>query len=189
MPTLNEEKYAALLAQGYTGTLNEMEWAWLNDQCGGGPAGPPVSSDPKILWASSTELVTYIYDDISVLNNIYWYGTGIGAGYHEQDFTQNLFPNAPSIDGAFNTGEYLVKYQITEEVSGAELMTGWAVAEDVWTEAFQANLSLEDPTNDGIVQEKVLKVWMATDNGVGVPVAGTETWRMVRFISSYEDAP
>ena len=39
MPTLNEQEYAALAAQGYTGTLNDMEYAWLEDQCS--PAPPP----------------------------------------------------------------------------------------------------------------------------------------------------
>jgi hypothetical protein len=34
MTTLADAKYTALTAQGYSGTLNGMEWEWLSDQTG-----------------------------------------------------------------------------------------------------------------------------------------------------------
>lgn len=34
MPTLGDLKFTSLRAQGYTGTINDMEWKWLADQTG-----------------------------------------------------------------------------------------------------------------------------------------------------------
>jgi hypothetical protein len=85
--TLNEQEFAALDAQGYSGTLNEMEYAWLLDQCGGGPS-PPASAFDAAIVALSPDYF-YKIDDSTFATSL------LDSGSEAQDLlTQNATPGS-----------------------------------------------------------------------------------------------
>ena len=197
MPTLNEAEYAALASQGYSGTLNEMEYAWLLDQCGGAPSGPPtVSLDSCILWGSGLNFLAWAVETVFSANcNLYFYEGSNGqpgpefpssCGYFLWDgATDNTAFQAVICEAEtpFSTGEFIVKYQVVEVVSGTapvQLLYTPGRENQFW-ELFRCDIRVDDDLSDGTIQEVVIDVtvarWDGTgdpDTGTGNPVAGSE---------------
>jgi hypothetical protein len=107
--SLNGQWHYLLTDLGYTtGSLNEKQikswvdlgapsskwneaayWFW----CVNGGAYIPISNDPLILWGNQPhQIESYVIDDASVTDNIYFYETGVGAGYHQTDFSRSRHP-------------------------------------------------------------------------------------------------
>lgn len=150
---------------------------------------PPVSSDASILWGNApTEIECFYIDSEECYPQVYFRESGLGARVYERlDGVEDLI-YYDSIDGSYYTGEYLVKFEVVETVSGTNpMLVNYSTSgeEGNWWDAYRHDLRLTDEDDDGVPQKKVVKVWMATDNGAGAPVAGTETWKLVTFTANY----
>lgn len=196
MPTLNEQKHAALTDQGYTGTLNEMEYAWLADQCGPVSSGPPIaSSDACILWGTGTNFVSWAVETVfDATCNLYFYEGSNGqpgptfpssCGYYLWNGSSNDFLVQSVICDAetpFSTNEFIVKFDVVEVISGTEpvQLNFTSGREGQFWEMFRCDIRVSDTIQGGDVQEVVIDVTVARlgggdpNAGTATPIAGTE---------------
>ena len=196
MPTLNEQEYAALAAQGYTGTLNDMEYAWLEDQCSPAPSGPPTaSSDACILWGTGSNFLAWAVETaFSADCNLYFYEGSNGqpgptfpssCGYLLWDGNDDPPAYQAVICEAetpFSTDEFIVKYDVVTVVSGTEpvqLLYTPGREGEYW-EMFRCDIRISDTVQGGDVQEVIIDVTVARlgggdpNAGTATPIAGTE---------------
>ena len=195
--TLNEQKFLALTNQGYTGTLNEMEYAWLADQCS--PAPP---ADPDVLWGGAE--FTSISQGVSFETaNIYFYNTANGipglipapfdatCGYFFPDSNAQVVRVIAEAVTPFNLGEYLVKFDIVTVVIGDGIiqLNNQPGREGEYWDLFQCDIRTEADAGGTTDQEILCDITVATYQsgdpaaGTGVPVPGSEKTRRVRFIA------
>lgn len=157
---------------------------------GASVSGCSNSSDPEILWTCSDDVsltVASVAPAGPTYPNLYFYELG-GAGYYLAD-PGSWLPRAPSIDtsgGNYSTGEFLVKWEIVSVESGDSTVNA-TTTEGVWGDAFRYNISIQDTTQNGIPTHIIMDVTVATDNGAGAPVAGTESTKRIAMIAHYDD--
>jgi hypothetical protein len=155
---------------------------------------PPVveegSNDPNIVWDSTPLTSTVVEASSTAYNNLYFYEGSNGkvqAPFHSSvgywiDADTLGFGDVIHDDAtAFNTGEYLVKYEVVSVLSGSAAITlnYTPGQEGVWVDLFRANIEIDDTVADGTEQHVVIDVTVATDDGAGSPVAGSESTKRV----------
>jgi hypothetical protein len=198
MPTLNEQEYASLALQGYTGTLNEMEYAWLFDQCSPTPSGPPTaSSDACILWGTGSNFTaTYVEDGgFSANCNLYFYEGPNGqpgptfpssCGYWIYNGVDDNNPAYQAViceaETPFSTDEFIVKFDVVQVISGTapvQLLYTPGREGEYW-EMFRCDIRIDDDVFDGTPQEVIVDITVARlgggdpNAGTATPIAGTE---------------
>jgi len=149
-------------------------------------SAPP---DATILW-DTTPFTSSREGAGGIYNNIYFYETGYSSpvtesscGYWISNVLAGYFPVIDITAGDFLVGEYVIKY---EEVSGSTAVeinysTGQA---GVWFDLFRQNIELDDLTNNATPVQAVIDITIATDDGAGAPVIGTEKTKRVTFFSN-----
>jgi hypothetical protein len=159
---------------------------WFGSGGGGG--------DPTIVWDTTpleaywnadgsndggAELLLYFYESVQLTPAA---ATGITGRIDGNNFY------VATIDpGGFGTGEYLLKYEQVTLISGAwsSMVLNFVDQPGVWVELFRADLRLRDLTDDATVQNVIIDVSIATDDGAGAPVAGTTVTKRVTLYADY----
>ena len=170
-------------------------WEKYNDETA------PIATDATIAWDDTATDVPY------------WVGNG--TEFPSGDSTDLLFLDTlsplnpasavrmtsriynvssyiPTIDpGAFNANEYVMKYEQVSLVSGAwsnlELNAA-ASQEGVWTELVNAELILNDPTDDATSQHVIIDITLAATFEALYPIRGTEKTKRVTMFADYGNA-
>lgn len=154
-------------------------------------AGCKNSDDPNIVWDCATPIESYNAETaFSPVANLYFYEGSNGvseapfhstAGYYvggEPESINYAFVIHDDVT-PFGTGEYLGKWEIVQVVSGTGTVTCNYGVEGEWLELFRLNIYVEDLVADGTPEEVILDVTVATNNGAGAPVAGSEVTKRV----------
>lgn len=158
----------------------------------------PVSNDPNILWGVSSTpepfTSTVVEPTTGAYNNLYFYEGSNGkvappfhssVGYWIDADTAGFGDVIHDDATAFTTGQYLVKYEVVTDVTGhaGEITLNYATGQaGVWVDLFRANIEL-DALVAGTRKEVVIAVTVATDDGFGAPVPGSEGGKYVTLIS------
>lgn len=164
--------------------------------------GSPWSTDPTILWGggdSVAPIISYAvakqYDSGYLESHVTFPGTVIpggavtGAKYYGTYKHQNFYSQA--IDGAFGPGEYLGKYvEQSRPYTGGYAADGISVNgntenvdNDQWFDLYNLDFMLKNYWGSQEHEELWAKVYIATDDGLGNPVPGTDAWQWVHFIA------
>lgn len=141
-------------------------------------------SDPDIIWGCADPIAATQIKAGYVDNNMYFNEHGSGVGYYEDSvLTSTQFIHADALP--FSNGDFVIKFDIVEVVSGGgDVKLNYTSSQEgVWADAFRADIRLEDPVSNGITESVIVDITIATDNGAGAPVSGTEAVRRVTFYS------
>ena len=151
--------------------------------------------DPTIVW-DTTPLSSYWNadgsNDAGADTVLYFYENvqlppAAAVGYSNRIDSNNWY--TVTVDpGGFTFGEYLLKYEQVTLVSGAWVnleLNYVASQEGIWVDMHRAALILKDYVDDATVQHVIVDVTIATDDGAGSPVAGSEKTKRVTMYADY----
>ena len=160
------------------------------------PFVPPSSNDPNIVWDYyEPALASIIEYQVSASKNLYFYeGSNLQEGpvydssgstaYNSESFyAQKVIADAVT---PFGTGEFLTKWEKGTLYAGdwdvtftANYTTG---QEGIWSDLFRFNYQVDsDNSPSQGIQHYDIEIYVATDDGFGVPVPGSETYKIVTF--------
>ena len=164
-----------------------------------GALGTP---DATIVWVDTPLLAYWVADgtnDGGADTNLYFYsniriGTASQVGIVSR--LDGIETYVDTIDpGNFSMGEYVIKYEEVTLVSGSwtnMILWEYGTSPDepagTWVDLERCDLRLIDYTNDAIVQHVIIDVTIATDDGAGAPVAGSEVTKRVTLYADYGNA-
>jgi hypothetical protein len=155
------------------------------------------NSDPTIVWDDTPLLAYWDADgsnDAGAECLIYFYETTkvAGSDASQAGVVSRLDGTETYVDtidpDGWTFGEYLVKYERVTLVSGAwtNLYMDFTGDDDgTWYDLFRHDLRVRDLSDDGTNQHFIIDVTIATDNGAGAPVAGTEKTKRVEMFAAY----
>ena len=155
-------------------------------------SGPP---DPDIVWDTVPLETVYIRPAITTLydfdNGIYFFADTIYAGWTATEAAfyqwQKEPVSVPAIARTFTTGEFVVSYSVVSVISGSEVIdVNYATGtEGQWYDLFECNIAINaNPVaSPNEAQHQIIDVTVATDDGAGGAVAGTEVTKRVTIIS------
>ena len=157
--------------------------------------GPPSSNDPNIVWDFFTPAYTEVIEEAtSATNNIYFYeGFNIMDGPvfdsscgmwldKENIYAQKVIAAAVT---PFSPGEYLCKWEKVTLFAGdwSNFTMEWISGNDgQWMDLYRRSFNAEaDNSPYSGLQHMSVRIYVATDDGFGVPVPGSETYKVITF--------